>query len=298
MNIYLENVDLSSRTGPNYFAQKLMKYMNMRGTLFDPSLPYDLKLTFIESQWHHQDLPMVQRLDGIYFNANFDCEKMNYNIRKTYEKAKGVIFQTEFNRDLIFNWFGEHDNYCVINNGADTLKIGKIRPQFDGFRRKFDNIWTCAAHWHIFKRLGANIDYFLNFSSENDCLLVAGPKPSDAPEHPRVFYVGNLQTDELLSLFKAADYFIHLAYLDHCPNVVIDARASGCKIICSSSGGTKEVAGQDALVVQEDPWDFSFIDAKVPPQIDFLNINQNKHDAALSMTMAAKNYEKFLKGVV
>ena len=31
---------------------------------------------------------------------------------------------------------------------------------------KFDNIWSCAASWHPFKRLKCNIDYFLNFSNK------------------------------------------------------------------------------------------------------------------------------------
>ena len=130
MNVCLENVNMQSNSGPNYFAQKLVKYMGLRGTTFEPSLPYNIKLTFIESQGLQPSLPMIQRLDGIYFNANFDCDKMNYNIRRTYDAAKGVIFQTNFNKDLIFNWFGPHDNYQVINNGADVLVIRNISEGF------------------------------------------------------------------------------------------------------------------------------------------------------------------------
>ena len=38
----------------------------------------------------------------------------------------------------------------------------------------------------------------------------------------------------LLSLYKRSKYFIHLAWLDHCPNVVVDARASGLIVIGST----------------------------------------------------------------
>ena len=71
MNVFLENVNLNSNTGPNYFAQKLKKYLGFRGILFDNSLKQDIKLTFIESNGQRNDLPMVQRLDGIYFNSKF-----------------------------------------------------------------------------------------------------------------------------------------------------------------------------------------------------------------------------------
>jgi len=300
MNIFLENTNLNSNSGPNYFARKLVKYLGFRNVLFEDSFKYDLKLTFIES--HHQKswLPMIHRLDGIYFNANFDCEKMNSNIKRTYENSQGVVFQTEFNKNLIFEWFGPHDNVRIINNGADILSINeleesvKIKNKF----KEYDNIWSCASHWHSFKRLRDNIDYFLNFSGENDCLVVAGQNPDYHISHPRIFYVGNLEINDLLTLYKISKYFIHLAYLDHCPNVVIDARACGCQVICSSSGGTKEVAGKNAIVVGEDPWDFSFLNFKEPPKIDFDHIDKNVFDSEISMNKAAKKYYNFFTDVV
>ena len=298
MNVYLENVNLSSTTGPNYFAQKLVKYMGLRGNIFDPTLSYDIKLAFIESHGLRQDLPMVHRLDGVYFNANFDCDKMNYNIRRTYDASKGVIFQTNFNKDLIFNWFGPHDNYQVINNGSDVISIRNIPEGFQEYSQKYDNIWSCAAHWHSFKRLKSNIEYFLNFSQENDCLLIAGSNPDEIVAHPRIFYVGDLDSNTLLSLFKASTYFIHLAYLDHCPNVVIDARACGCQIICASSGGTKEIAGNGATIVQEPDWDFSFIKQTSPPLLNYEEILDNEIDSPVSMAIAAKEYERFLKSLL
>ena len=299
MNLFLENVDLSSNSGPNYFAQKLMKYLRFRNVSFNHKLDYDLRLSFIETRNHMSHLPMVQRLDGIYFNANFDCNRMNSNIRRTYELSNGAIFQTKFNKELIFNWFGPHDNYEIINNGADILhinslvEVSSIKDKF----RDFDNVWSCAAHWHVFKRLRDNVEYFLNFAGENDCLVVAGQDVNDAIEHPRVFYVGNLNTNELLTLFKISKCFIHLAYLDHCPNVVIDARACGSQIICSSSGGTKEIAGEDAIIVQEEPWDFSFLNARVPPKMDYDKISGGGIKSNLSMVKVAKKYHSFLSSV-
>ena len=44
---------------------------------------------------------------------------------------------------------------------------------------------------------------------------------------------------KIYKMYKASTHFVHLAWLDHCPNVVVDARASGCKIVCSSAGGTR-----------------------------------------------------------
>jgi glycosyltransferase involved in cell wall biosynthesis len=295
MNIFLENVDLKSNSGPNYFGQKLLKYMELRGATFDERLPYNLKLTFIESFGFKKHLPMFLRLDGIYFRSKFDCNKMNYNIKKTYEKAKGVIFQTKFNKNLIFKWFGEHPNYKIISNGSDLLlieSIDSIKPeQF----KKFNKIWSCASNWHKFKRLEDNINYFLNFASKKDCLIVAGPSPDYIIKHPRIFYVGNLDIKQLFGVYKISDYFIHLASLDHCPNVVIDARTCGCKIICSSSGGTKEVAGPGAIVIEEEEWDYNLIQEPQPPELDFSRYYVNEEKSNISMAATAKKYLNFFK---
>ena len=102
MNVFLENVNLNSTSGPNYFAQKLKKYLTARGVSFNDNFRYDKKLTFIQSFNDRSHLPMCLRLDGIYFNANFDCNRMNSNIKRSYDLAKGVIFQTNFNKELIF----------------------------------------------------------------------------------------------------------------------------------------------------------------------------------------------------
>lgn len=296
MNLLLENVNLSSTSGPNHFAQKLIKYMSLRGVTFNNFLPYDKKLTFIESSWSRKDLDMYLRLDGIYFNAGFDCNRMNSNIKASYEASKGVIFQTEFNRDLIFNWFGEHHNYAIINNGADIINVKQFEADND-FAKKLDtvgNVWSCAASWHSFKRLESNIKYFLEFSNPDDHLFVAGNSPDYTISHPRVTYLGNLNIKELYTLYSVSKYFIHLAYLDHCPNVVIDARAFGCQIICSSSGGTREIAGADAIVISEPQWDFSYIDSKNPPEILFDKIVKNDYNSEISMSKVAKRYYNFL----
>ena len=57
-------------------------------------------------------------------------------------------------------------------------------------------------------------------------------------------------------MYKASKYFLHLAWLDHCPNVVVDAMACGCTVICSSAGGTKEIAGDNAIIIEENDWNY------------------------------------------
>ena len=296
MNIHLENVNLQSTSGPNHFASKLVKYLD---ATFDYNKNPDVRLCFIEThQTKFNNVPLVQRLDGIYFNKEQDFLSYNENIKRTYDNASGVIFQSEFNKKLITRYFGDPKKYTVVHNGADIDHINSIKP-FETDRLDFFNkVWCCASSWRPHKRLNENIRYFLEQAPKNDCLLVAGPLSEKFVEEPRIFYVGVLKINQLISLYKRADYFVHLAWLDHCPNVVVDARAAGCHIICSSTGGTPEIAGPNATLIHEEEWDFEPVQLYKPPKMDFSRKTANINDIGHDMHNVSIKYKKFIEGFI
>ena len=295
MNLHLENVSLQSSTGPNHFASKLAKQLANSGVSIDHNSPADARLCFIETYNTFTDsVPLFQRLDGIYFNKAQDYKRQNANIKRTYDMASGVIFQSHFNKELITKYFGEHNNSVVIHNGADTDYI-KSQPVLNNkMLDKFENVWCCASSWRPHKRLDDNIRYFLEHSSEKDCLVIAGKSDDPVPRSERIFYAGQLTVPQLTSLYRRSSHFIHLAWLDHCPNVVVDARASGCQIICSSAGGTKEIAGTDAVVVEEDEWNFEPVKLYEPPPLDFTKKTNNSWDVDINISSVAEKYKNFL----
>jgi len=235
-------------------------------------------------------------LDGIYFNNAQNYNIQNANIKRTYDNASSVVFQSEFNKNLIIKWFDIPKNSAVIHNGADLEKINSIKPLQNLILDKYDKVWVCASQWRPHKRLSENIRYFLEHSSSKDCLVIAGKADSKPIQDKRLFYVGNLRIDELISLYKKASYMIHLAWLDHCPNVVVDARASGCQIVCSSAGGTVEVSGTDAIVIEENKWDYEPVNLYTPPELDFSKKNKNIWNIDLNMEKVAEKYAKLLSG--
>ena len=295
MNIHLDNVSLGSTSGPNSFASKLVKYAKRQGHTFNTDRPATSVLAFIETHRKFSDVPIFQRLDGIYFNKSSDYEKQNANIKRTYDMAAGVIFQSEFNKNLITKYFGKHPNSIVVHNGADTEKIQQISPLRNNVLDQFENVWSCASHWRPHKRLDENIRYFLEHSSERDCLVVAGKTEYTQGKVPRVFFVGDLPHEALIALYKRSKYLLQLAWLDHCPNVVVDARASGCRIICSSAGGTKEIAGPEAIVVQEHDWDMEPVHLYQPPTINFDKVVDNPYNSDYNMNKVAEKYINFME---
>lgn len=293
MKIRFENVDLNNSSGPNSFASKLAIQLKTRGHEIVKH-NYDAALCFIEDVSNLPSQNLFQRLDGIYFNTDFNFQQQNANILRTYKKATGVIFQSQFNQKLIFNYFGHHPNSVIIPNGADLKLIESIGPIENKALDKYETVWSCAASWRPHKRLKENIDYFLEHRGAADCLVIAG-KPNYHFKDPNIFYVGNIEYKKLLSVYKRSKYFIHLSWLDHCPNVVVDARASGCQIICSSTGGTKEIAGLNAIVIGEKEWDFKPTKLYSPPPMDFTNKLNSHHDSCYDMEKVAIKYLEFIK---
>ena len=113
----------------------------------------------------------------------------------------------------------------------------------------------------------------------------------------RIKFLDELDYMSLLSLYKRSSTFIHLAYLDHCPNVVVDAQAASCRIICSSTGGTSEIVENGTIVV-EDEWDFKPCKLYKPPVLKFNSFKHFSMSKNRNIVNCADKYYKILKGVL
>ncbi len=293
MNILFNNVDFNSRSGPNGFGCKLARQFVRNGHEIVLERP-DVAISFI--QGHVANVTNVLRLDGIYFNSEQKWNELNEPIKKSYDLADAVICQSSFNKKLVFKYFGERKNVFVIHNGTNMDVIQNINPASTGHAKQ--KTWLCASSWRPHKRLRDNIRFFQEHADDDEVLFVAGSGEVEAVKNAnekgdqRIKYVGDLSWIQLISLMKASQNFIHLSYLDHCPNVVVDARASNCRIICSSSGGTKEIAGRTATTIDEKIWNFEPFALYSPPTMDFTQKSNRGFDSDLDISETAAKYMK------
>lgn len=293
MKVFTHNFNPQSNSGPNKFTRQLFrKLISEKG--FEITSQEDCEVEFcLIQQTSHKKKPMVLRLDGIYFNSEQDFRSQNAPIKLSYDNADAVIFQSEFNKKLTEKWFGVHKNSFVVHNAF--LEPVSLDKTFKELHRESE-IWSCASNWRPHKRLIENVRYYLENAPQDSVFIIAGSgftsedrknikdlfsfQKYDVTSKKIVFY-GELQYNKLKELYAASSTFVHLAYLDHCPNVVVDAAAHGCHIICSSTGGTKEVVTK-GTVIQEEDWDFSPVALYQPPPLNmrrkehFLNKNEDK----------------------
>ncbi|MBP05022.1 MAG: hypothetical protein CMA72_09600 [Euryarchaeota archaeon] len=293
MRIQFENVDLNSRSGPNGFGLKLARQFMRDGHELTNDQP-DVRLSFIQSMNNFK--PTVLRLDGIYFNSLQDWEAMNEPIRRSYEHAQAVVVQSEFDKKLIFKFFGERNNVHVIHNGTDTKLIQSIQAQ--DFNR--ENTWMCASSWRPHKRLDENIRLFQHLKKEGDSLLVAGSNAhvSEETNVDGVHFLGDLNWESMISCMKASANFIHLSWLDHCPNVVVDAKAAGCRLHVSEAGGTAELTSSSDLVYKDAPFNFDPVELYNPPNMVFNSRQGSQSRGDVSISVCSKQYLKVLRGLI
>lgn len=272
LKVHFSNVDFSSRTGPNTFARRLAIQLSYDGHIVADADDFDVELAFIESR-----LPRlgrtVQRLDGIWFKPNEFYAK-NAGIKRLYTTCDHVVFQSEFDRKLVEKWWGPARSCSVIRNGIELKDVSPDEKMLR-LRKEFDTIFVCSANWHPQKRLSENIRLFKHLqatSCPKSCLIILGNHPDVIVSDPSVFYAGSQPHDVCLQLYALADYMIHLAWLDHCPNVVVEALSVGTPVICTDAGGTCELVGDSGIVIKEAPFDFELTDYDSPPQVDFSSV--------------------------
>ena len=315
MNVFAHNFNPKSNSGPNKFTRQLFRSLINDNLIKPVSNPSEADIEFFLIQQQQEKLkPAVLRLDGIYFNSSQDYNTQNKSILHAYNNANAVIFQSEFNKKLTEKWFGNHKNGHVIHNAPDLEVASRANPDFWNTRpqlpsvKKGVDVWSCASSWRPHKRLKDNIRYFIEMAEEKSILLIAGDgaKDSDFSDvkdllGKRIFYLGNLDYITLLSLYKRSSTFIHLAYLDHCPNVVVDALACNCHVVCSSAGGTKELVnkGKGTVIIEKD-WDFSPIELYNPPALDFSSylVMSSKEPANYDIGSCANMYYSVFKSVL
>lgn len=309
MKIHFDNVDFSSQSGPNTFASRLARRLGYEyeQKLVSNGSEADVSLVFIEPSGAPLAPKIVQRLDGIWFKPK-EFEIRNTNIKRCYDHAAAVIWQSDFDRGMTTHWWGQPKHGRVVHNGIDINPITEHTiPALEQLRQQYEMMFVCSSNWHPQKRLRENIEFFGKLQATqfpSSCLIVMGANPDYVVSSPHIFYTGSQPHQVCLETFSTCNWMIHLAWLDHCPNVVIEALSQGTPVICSSTGGTKELVQEYGLVIEDEPYNYELTDYDSPPRLQYDESSKlpSKEDLGdhcdITIERAAREYMQVLESVV
>jgi glycosyltransferase involved in cell wall biosynthesis len=294
MKIHLDNVNMSSTSGPNSFGKRLAMALMESGheIELENGSNSDVSIVFIEPSGRPLAKKIIQRLDGIWFKPD-EFHTKNSRIKSLYQSANAVIWQSDFDRQMCTKWWGSPKTGSVIRNGINAPKITEFQiPALAQLRSQYEMLFVCSANWHPQKRLQKNIELYKhlrNFYS-SAALIVLGANPHYVAD-PHIFYAGSQSHEVCLEVFSAADWMLHLAWLDHCPNTVVESLSQGTPVICSSEGGTKELVNEFGIILKEKHYNFDLADYDNPPEIVVTSLNKlpTKNELGTSYDISMNN---------
>lgn len=259
--------NISGVNGPSIFGMRLRKALVELGWSWNRFLP---SISFIVSAGIFRPFAKnILRLDGLYFdlaNTLGDSDNKNKPLVKAYNKADGIIFQSHFDKELYRQFVGPTDcKDTVISNGAPAA----FSPKGARYKYAHKKTLICSADWRSHKRLDCIIQGFLEYGDTNTCLAILGDPQDKQLTHPNINYLGKVAPCNLPYYLRGADALIHLSWLDHCPNTVVEALCCGLPVLCTHNGGTKEIVKDNGIVIKcEEDFEFKKVNLYDPPKCD------------------------------
>ena len=217
----------------------------------------------------------VIRFDGVWHNIDQPFKKKNKLMTNIMMKADGIVYQTKFCRSLCDKYLGKFDGpSAVIMNGAD-ISFYDVEPAVSKYKVNF----FTSARWRPHKRLQDIIESFLLTDIDDSCLNIAGDlklcgvKKDKLKKYflnPRINYLGVICDKEIASWLKVSIAFIHISWIDWCPNGVVEAIAARKPVITNNIGGTRELVEPSGGIICDidDIWNKKPCKLYQPPPID------------------------------
>ena len=281
MRFFINNCNPTG--GPGIFGGRLKKQFEKNGHKFiDPSVSGEIpdkNISIIQGDRIAGCHLNVLRLDGLYFDSeSSNNDQMNSGIFKSFDQADHIVYQSQFSKDMYHSFYGRKDpsQESIIHNGLDQEEfLSNVKPVklSDPVFSKYGKICVASASWRRHKRLEETIEAFKHPKLKNVLLIALGgmsyiKDKSSIPDN--VLLTPLLKPEQTASIYCMADAMIHLAWLDWCPNTVVEGLSCGAPVLCSHNGGTKELVKDNGVVVQlEEDYE---IGARVPlynpPKVD------------------------------
>lgn len=300
-----------SSKGPLKFMSRLANALEFRGHRRTADTEsHDVRIGLVVEDveyWHSRNIPVLMRLDGVYHRNDMYFGLENAKIAKSHFLADAIVYQCEFAR-----------NMCLKYLGLPTTPLSSVIPNGSSVEECFQSVLNpspdapfvlTAAHWRPHKRLKDIINGFLCWGHPTARLFVAGIDTLPV-QNPKIIALGMLNDTELLPYFRHAFAFLHLAWIDWCPNAVVEALVYGLPVICTSNGGMPELVKKSGVIIEEYEYDLEPCDLYHPPPVESTQVadaleriysqdNQKWIDRSdLDINHIAARYEKLIMDTI
>lgn len=252
-------------TGKGFFLKRLKSALADLGVecVHNKKAKHDVYLDYVTFKLNSPK-PCILRLDGVNYTLSKRAKSENALIQKSVSRADAVIFQSKFCDEAVRRRIKVNCTTAVILNGDDPGRFESAKPAVSDYGV---NLLT-AARWRRHKRLKEIVKSFLLWDNSDSCLWIAG-EPDYRIDHPRIKYLGRLSQAQLIGYYLLSDAFVHISFIDSCPNAVVESICAGTPVLCNNVGGNPELVDKSGEICQIDkPYNWKTIDPYKPPKVD------------------------------
>ncbi len=256
------SLPLKPLSGKQIFACRLARSLEKLGVEIVTKRP-DINIVIVKGT--KNGCKNILRLDGIWMNSDVDCKHKNKKLQNHLLECDGVIYQNEFCKKSSDKMICKTPKpHAIIGNG--------INPDIFKNRKKFEHkrpYIMALCKWRPHKRLKVIVKGFLQSGLQKEFDLRILGEPDYRVKDPSVIYMGDIPNASLLDVLVSSEYTVHLAYVDWCPNSVIESVMAGKNVLHTDSGGTKIIVKDNSICIPETkPWDFRIVKLYKPPSLD------------------------------
>jgi glycosyltransferase involved in cell wall biosynthesis len=262
-----------SRGGPRVKFARLKKEFPQRLLRFNviyvlSNYPY-LNLNSIQS-CKASSIPLVLNQNGVYFPGWFGPRSVEANFanRLIYQNSSYVFWQSEFARRASRLFLDTLDPPGEILFNAVDLDSFYPNSLRDIHKRNFRFLIAGKFTSSTLYQVEAGIQALALLKDSRSVKLVVAGLTRFQRNHvadlirqsgvsDSIYIVGPYGQTDAPNLMRSVDAYLALKHMDTCPNLVIEALASGLPVIYSNSGGTPELVGSEAGIPLYAPDDWN-----------------------------------------
>jgi glycosyltransferase involved in cell wall biosynthesis len=169
-----------------------------------------------------------------------------YIQKKSFKNASGIIFISNFAKNIILKEFAIRDKFCkIIHHGVSRKFQSNIKNEVQSstnFNLLYvSSIWPYKYHLNVIK----SVTYLNNSGYSINLKIVGSPDCKRTSKLLRKYinslnnnkfieWYENIGLDEVDKFYLNADGFIFASSCENMPNILIEAMASGLPICCSN----------------------------------------------------------------
>lgn len=252
------SVPLTPISGKHNFAIRLADALREKGIIVTNRKP-DVNLVFVDGV--RAGCKNVLRIDGVLMNTDIKYAKKNNKLKRTMRECDGVVYQNYFCKAAADVFLGKFNKCAVILNGAP---LGYSYPEY----KRSKPYIVSAARWRPHKRFKQTVTGFLDSGlHKSHDLLIVGELDCKPILHDSVIYLGKKSNETVMSIIGSCEFSVHLAWIDWCPNFVVESLSLKKNVLHSSCGGTKHIVQSSGIAVADVEWDFRPVRLYDPPPL-------------------------------